>query len=285
MTDIQTTTEPARPVQAPFDPSAADRIEAAVNHLVATGAKPAVVIGSSYVQNTSVQTLPVSIASARPIAGELDLDLQGFALVEHDTAVTDFYDDEQVEDIYYREAAALLRAATGASKVVIFDHTRRKEAADPDQSRGPVRRAHNDYTEVSGPQRVRDLLDAEEAAERLEKRFAIVNVWRPINHPVETTPLAIADARSVTQDDFIATDLVYPDRVGEIYHVAPNPAHDWYYVPLQRPEEVILLKVFDSARDGRARWTAHTAVDDPNARADAPPRESIELRALVFFDE
>ena len=291
MTDIQTIAEPNHPVRAPFEHSAARAapasggIEAVVNHWEPDGSKPSVVIGGADVKNASVNAQPVTIKSARPVAGELDLDVQGFALVEHRSTVTDFYDDEQVEAIYYREAEALLRDATGASKVVIFDHTRRKEASTSDTSRGPVRRVHNDYTDKSGPQRVRDLLPPEEAEARLQKRFAIVNVWRPINHPVETTPLAIADARSVSQDDFIATDLIYPNRVGEIYNVAHNPAHAWFYVPEQTPDEAILLKVFDSARDGRARYTAHTAVDDPNARADAPPRESIELRALVFFDE
>lgn len=292
MSNIHTIQPTARPYRVPFDPELAlrsrtfsEKITSSVNYLVPGGHKPSVPIGSSDVAHGRFLEQPVTVRSARPFAASLDLDTDGFALVRHDTKVKDFYDDDQIDAVYYPEAERLLKDATGAAKVLIFDYTRRVEKADTGTARGPVQRAHNDYTDLSGPQRVRDLLPEDEAKERLQKRFAIVNIWRPINHPVETTPLAIADARSVRKEDFIATDLVYPDRVGEIYHVAPNPDHDWLYVPRQTPEEALLLKVYDSALDGRARYTAHSAIRDPNAGPDAKPRESIELRALLFFDE
>ena len=108
MTDIQTIAEPNHPVRAPFEHSAARAapasggIEAVVNHWEPDGSKPSVVIGGADVKNASVNAQPVTIKSARPVAGELDLDVQGFALVEHRSTVVDFYDDEQVEEIYYR---------------------------------------------------------------------------------------------------------------------------------------------------------------------------------------
>ena len=143
---------------------------------------------------------------------------------------------------------------------------------------------HNDYTVKSGPQRVRDLMGAE-AGDLLNGRFAVINVWRPIRGVVEEKPLALCDARSVAPQDWVATDLLYPDRTGEIYYVAHNPAQRWFYFPDMTREEAVLLKCYDSATDGRARFSPHTAFADPTSPANARPRESIEVRTLVFFEE
>jgi hypothetical protein len=148
--------------------------------------------------------------------------------------------------------------------------------------REPVKRAHNDYTVKSGPQRVRDLLNGE-AEELLKHRFAVINVWRPIKGPVETSPLAVCDARSIAFADWVAQDLIYQDRVGETYAITYNPAHRWFYFPRMRTDEVLLIKCYDSKEDGRARFAAHTAFDDPTTPPGAAPRESIEIRTLAFF--
>jgi hypothetical protein len=145
----------------------------------------------------------------------------------------------------------------------------------------PVRVAHNDYTLKSGPQRVRDLLPAE-ADLLLKNRFAVINVWRPIRGPVLESPLAVCDAASMVQRDFVAQDLRYRDRTGEVYSVQYNPEHRWFYFPQMEHTEVLLLKCYDSD-PGRTRFTAHTAFADPTSPADAPARESIEVRTLVFF--
>ena len=170
--------------------------------------------------------------------------------------------------------------------MIIFDHTVRfEDAAQGDESaiRSPVRVVHNDYTVRSGVQRVHDILDEEDAKTFLQHRFAIVNVWRSIAAPVEIAPLAIADAQSISDEDFVATDLIFPDRTGEIYQVVYSSNHRWFYFPKMRRDEALLLKTYDSATDGRARFTAHSAFDDPTAPNDAPPRESIEVRTLVSF--
>jgi hypothetical protein len=180
---------------------------------------------------------------------------------------------------------ALVKAETGAKRVVVFDHTLRTADEDDRQARKlreVVQRVHNDYTEWSGQQRVRDLLP-DEAEALLTRRFAIVQVWRPIRHPVETFPLAICDARSVAPDDLVVSERRYPNRVGQTYAVTYNPDHRWYWFPLMRREEALVFKVYDSLQDGRARFTAHTAFDDPTAPAGARPRESIEIRTLAFF--
>lgn len=232
----------------------------------------------------STEEMP--IFDIRPVAGQVDLDAEGFALTRHDSAVGDFYDEDEVRQIYYPEVEKLVRAATGAAKVVVFDHNVRnmtKAEAGEAKTRRPVDYVHNDYTEKSGPQRVRDLLDPAEADALLQHRFAVINVWRPIRGPVQDKPLAVLDAQSMGPNDFVATDLIYKDRTGEIYSVHHRPTHRWYYVSEMQPDEALLLKCYDSATDGRARFTAHSAFSNPSAPTDAAPRESIEARTLVFF--
>jgi hypothetical protein len=234
----------------------------------------------------------VNVRDGRPLAGALSLDREGFKLVPHQTRVADFYDEEELKRVYYPEVERLVKAETGASRVHIFDHTLRNGAIPerPAEKEGeqlirePVLRVHNDYTVKSGPQRVRDLMGAE-AGELLNGRFAVINVWRPIRGPVEEKPLALCDARSVSPQDWVPTDLLYPDRVGEIYYVAHNPAQRWFYFPQMTREEAVLLKCYDSSTDGRARFSPHTAFADPTSPVNARPRESIEVRTLVFFDE
>ncbi len=226
----------------------------------------------------------VAVHDARPIADDLSLDRQGFVLVHRPTAVRDFFDGDEVRRVYYPELERLIADATGASKVVVFDHTLRVGAGAVERGvRAPVQMAHNDYTEASGPRRVRDLLP-EEAEERLSRRFVEINVWRPIAGPVQADPLGLVDASTIAPRDLVVADLIYAERKGEIYYGAYNPDHRWYYVPAMERDEAILIKCYDSAKDGRARFSLHAAFADPTTPADAPARESIEARAFAFFD-
>jgi hypothetical protein len=227
----------------------------------------------------------VAIHSARPLIEALSLDLQGFELAHGTSAVRDFDDAAELKRLYDAEVADLVIAKTGASRALVFDHTVRRIGGDDSSAarRAPVYVVHNDYTDGSGPQRVRDLLPEKEAEQALKRRFAIVNVWRSINGTVVDTPLAFADARTVDKADWIATDLKYPDRTGEVYRVAFNPQHRWFYVPNLRPDEILLLKTYDSATDGRARYMPHTAFADPATRPGTEKRQSIESRVLAFF--
>jgi hypothetical protein len=227
----------------------------------------------------------MTIYNVRPVAARLSLDREGLALVNHNTAVRDFYDEDELRRVYYPEAERLVAEVTGATRVLVFDHTvRRRVWGGVDRSAGtprqPVTAVHNDYTINSGPQRVRDLM-GEEAEELLNRRFEIVNVWRPIRGPLRDAPLAVCDATTVAFTDFVPSDLVYRDRTGEIYRVKYNPAHRWFYVPEMQADEALLIKCYDSATD-KARFTAHSAFEDPTAPADMLPRESIELRTLAF---
>ncbi|HCP00431.1 MAG TPA: methyltransferase, partial [Rhodospirillaceae bacterium] len=180
----------------------------------------------------------------------------------------------------------IVASATRASRVLVFDHTLRVEDEKTRKTkklREPVRVVHNDYTDTSGPQRIRDLLPPDEAEVALTKRYVYVNVWRSINGAVEEAPLGICDAKSIAEGDMILMDLKYGDRVGEIHRTRYNPNHQWVYFPRMVPDEIILLKCYDSRTDV-ARWTAHTAFDDPTSPADAAPRQSIETRTIAFYE-
>jgi len=265
-------------------------VEAALNYLAATTERPRNLTydppPGGPRSNAVREVHRVLVHDARPIAADVTLDREGFAVLHHASAVRDFYDEDELRRVYYAEAERLIAEATGASKVFVFDHTLRRrvrgvEDRAPGAPRQPASNVHVDHTEKSGPQRVRDFF-GDKADELLRGRVQVINLWRPIRGPLRDAPLAVCDATTVAADDLVASDLVYRDRVGETYGVTYNPAHRWYYVPEMQPDEALLLKCYDSATDGRARFAPHTAFDDPTAPEDVLPRESIELRTLVF---
>lgn len=265
-------------------------VEAVLTYIVNTGEKP--VIYPSEAGGRSERRMgqhadhKVAIHNGRSNAHSLSLDREGFLLTEQETRVQDFYDEREVRAVYEAEIERLIKALSGATKVVVFDHTRRASAAATRGQkvvREPARMVHSDYTERSAPQRIRDLLPAAEAEQRLKGRFAIINVWRPMRDPVQTAPLAVCDARTIAERDLVVTERRARDRIGEIYQIAFNPDHRWVYFPYMQRNEALVFKCFDSARDGRARFAPHTAFDDPTSPPDAPARESIESRTIAFF--
>ena len=268
---------------------AAHDVDARLTFLINTGERPvnyASVAGvrgeqlsGEYEQHT------VTVYDGRPRVERIGLDGEGFKLVRHVSRVSDFYDDDEIGAVYEDEIIDLVKRHTGASRVVVFDHTRRADSDELRQEkvvREPGRVLHNDYTERSAPQRVRDHLGAEAEA-LLERRYALINVWRPITRPAQTAPLALCDARTIAPEELVATERRAPGRVGEIYQLAFNPAQRWFYFPQMKLDEALLIKVYDSATDGRARFAAHGAFDDPTSPPDATPRESIESRTFAFF--
>lgn len=224
----------------------------------------------------------LSVTNARLVSPCPVLDREGFTLVEQDSSFQDFEDPEQIKTAYYREIEKVVRDATSASRVLAFDHNIRVDGSTQ-EVRKPARTVHNDYTEGSGSSRVKALLPAAERATWLDARVAFINAWRPLTNPVYSAHLAVCDARSVPRASLLKAELRYTDRVGEIYYCAFHQEHRWFYFPRMVPREVLLLKVYDSAVDGRARFTPHTAIDDPTAPAGAPARESIEVRTIAFF--
>jgi hypothetical protein len=237
--------------------------------------------------NIAYEPHTVRVRSARDVAGQLSLDVQGVAMARHRSAVRDFWDEAQTLALGHPETAQLVKDVTGASRVVVYDHTlRRRAPGTVDRAAGaprqPATRAHVDQTIASGPQRVREVM-GDQAEALLAGRAAIINVWRPIHHTARDWPLAVADARSVAPRDLIGSDLIFPHRKGEIYLLRHDPAQRWLYVPDLAVDEALLIKCWDSD-PGVARFAPHTAFEDPTTPPDAPPRESIEFRTIAFFD-
>ncbi|WGF90898.1 CmcJ/NvfI family oxidoreductase [Marinivivus vitaminiproducens] len=229
----------------------------------------------------------VRVENARPIADRLSVDVQGFAVVHRPTTVANLFDEAQTLALGHPETADLVKEVTGASRVVVFDHTvRRRTEGGLDREAGiprqPVARVHVDQTDSSGPKRVREIMGAQ-AEQILGRRAAIINVWRPIAYPARDWPLVLGDARSFQPQDLIATDLIFPHRRGETYGIAYNADQRWLYVPDLRPEEAILIKCWDSDPT-LARFAPHSGFADPTTPAGTPPRQSIEFRTIAFFD-
>lgn len=284
--------ETNRHSQAPIAP--AQSVEAPLTFIVPQAEKPyfksSALTGGQPEVHFRTEDRTVALHDMRPHADDFSLDEQGFELFVQNTAVGDLYDDEAVENAYSVEIKALLKERMGADRVEIFDYTRRSDsssgAANPDGLRGPASRVHVDYTVASGPVRAADVLGAQEVDRVLASggRIVQVNVWRPIAGPVRRSPLALADASSVAERELVATDQIFPDRVGEIYQLAHGEGQRWYWVPEMEREEVLLIKGWDSLDDGRARFTPHGAFVLPDQDPDAPPRESIEVRTFVVLE-
>jgi hypothetical protein len=262
-------------------------VQAGIRYTVATGEK---LVNETFGPNNirrrtsgTEELQQVEISDGR--GQSFSLEENGFVFVEHKTAVKNFFDKAELESVYYPEVAALVRKLSGAKRVHVFDHTLRSgDEAEREARlvREPVLSAHNDYTEWSGPNRVRETM-GDEAESLLQRRFAIIQVWRAIDRPIESNPLALADARSIQAQDLLVAERRYPHRVGQTYRLKYSPGHRWFYFPRMRRDEALVFKVYDSEKDGRARFTPHTSFDDPATPPGAPPRQSIEARALVFF--
>ncbi len=284
---VSSATPPAEPLRSATD------VEASLNFIGRQDTKPvfhsAALTGGKMKRFFEIEAHTVAISDMREIADTLSIDREGFELRHHTTAVEDLYDDDAIKEVYFPEIEALLRRRFGASQVAIFDVTRRSDdavgAQNPDGRRGPASRLHVDYTAKSGPRRAKDILGEDEVARLTASgaRIVQVNVWRPIRGPVERSPLALADASSVAPEDLIATDRIFPVRVGEIYNLAHAPSQRWYHAPKMTEEEVLLIKGWDSD-DRRARFTPHSAFNPPEIRDDAPPRESIEVRTYIVIE-
>lgn len=240
-------------------------------------------------RNFEQKTQATQVQNVRGHESEYTLDANGFQWGTEASKHTSFSNSEEIEREYYPESIEIIKKVTGASRVVLFDHTIRRRTGEIDDSptkRQPVNSAHVDQTPASSETRVHLHLPAEDVPALLKKRYQIINLWRPISHPADDWPIALCDYRSVDPEtDVVPVALVYPDREGETYSVKYSENQRWKYLKGMRPDEYLLIKCFDSIRDGSvAQFTPHTGFEDPTTPAGTPPRQSIELRALVFYD-
>ncbi len=270
--------------------AAPDTIEATLNYIVDDGTKVFTIVAAPGGSDTRSGGTPdprrVQIHNGRPHADDFALDRNGFRFLRHDTKVADFYDEDEIKRVYYPEMEALIKAESGAKRVVVFDHTLR--TADSDLRQTPSKSAKSSAActttipngrrrsacAISCPTRPRNCSSAASPSSRCGARSAIRSKlfrWR------------MADAQSLSPSDMIVSERRSPGRIGQTYAIKFNPKHKWFWFPRMRREEAYVFKVFDSEKDGRARWTAHTAFDDPTSPPNARPRESIEIRTLAFF--
>lgn len=229
------------------------------------------------------------LAPTRP-----SIEREGFELRDAPTAVGDFTNPEAIATTYYREAAELVRLVTGAKEAYVFDHLVRrrgpKKAAltfgkrSDDGLAAANGRIHNDYTEASGRRRLELVLTDPITVAGIH-RYSIINIWRPIRGPVLDTPLALCDARTFAAKDLVVGEVKYPQRTGEIYFATHSNAHRWSYFPEMSRHEALVFKQYDSQISGVSRFTPHAAFDLPDVPPGVPPRESIELRCLVTYQE
>ncbi|KAF5310188.1 hypothetical protein D9619_010595 [Psilocybe cf. subviscida] len=247
------------------------------------------ITGTDPKRNFGAEEKDVVIENARG-NNELTLDSAGFQYFTDPAKHTSFTNEEEIVNEYYPETVELIKRRTGASRVVIFDHTIRRRQIGEDGTnenrRQPVSQVHVDQSTKAAVDRVHRHLPVDEAPELLKKRFQIINIWRPIEVPALDWPLALCDYRSVDPSkDLEPVALIFPHREGETLGVKYNPNHKWKYLHGMTPEEVAFIKCFDSVQDGSvAILTPHTGFKDPQTPENAPLRQSIEVRALVFYD-
>jgi hypothetical protein len=236
----------------------------------------------------------MSILDGREELDHFDIDVQGFTLINHKSSISDFYDNEMVKNQYYPEIIELLKTQLKAKDVIVFDHNQRSKVratAKQEEVRNPVASAHVDYTLYSAPKRSIEILENAKKTHYIGRRLALINAWRPIIGPAQDFPLALCDVRSVRANDLVQTDIHHfgesdlktPRHSGQIYSLRHSLSHKWYYFPDMQPDEILLLRNWDSSADQKSDYTPHTGFKNDLAPEDTRPRESIEIRTLVVY--
>ncbi|MEL7296897.1 MAG: CmcJ/NvfI family oxidoreductase [Pseudomonadota bacterium] len=221
----------------------------------------------------------VQVTNLRDAESSVDFDRDGILFTQAPTTERTFAADAAWRDAYDRSLETLLPETVGAKEVIVFDHTVRID--DPNAARKPARNVHNDYSTQGAKQRVIDLVGAELAQDYEAGHYAFINVWRPIDQPIKSSPLGFIRPATVAADDWMTIDLVYPDRVGQILGVAANDAHEWFYQAEMTPDEVVIFNIYDNR--GRSHL-AHSALDMPEPAGGHVLRKSVESRTLVRFE-
>lgn len=220
----------------------------------------------------------VEVTDLRDAASSVSFDEDGIAFLHQPTEVRDFSDEQVWRSLYDAELIDLLKSQIAAKDVIVFDHTVRID--DPNAPRRPARNVHNDYNAAGAEQRLVDLVGEDQAKDFHDAGFGFVNVWRPIEHVIQSSPLGFIKPSSMVDDDWMDIGLIYPDRFGQILGVAANPDHKWFFKSHMTPEELVLFNIYDSA--GRPHL-AHSALDMEGDDKATVPRKSIESRTLVRY--
>lgn len=256
---------------------------ASLNFLANSTDKPSYIVqpvGQSTIRTHDYQAVTVPIIDGRSSGLDFTLDRHGFAMIDSRSSFTAFHDEAAIVETYYQETRELVASLLGTNEVHVIDHTIRTSERGA-KAREVVTHVHNDYTRKSCLAHAARLTGNPDIAR--DARVVQLNLWRPLSDPVLVAPIAIANGSTIRPDDLIACDIVYPDRVGEIYEVRHHPEQDWYYFPKMRPFEVLVFKGYDTGADAFVRFTPHTSFSHPDTKPDDPPRRSIEVRTISFL--
>jgi hypothetical protein len=234
---------------------------------------------------------PVTVSSMRAAGGGFSLDREGFTLADAPTAVRDFYDRDEVAGRYVAEARDLVRSLTGCAATALLNspvvRVSGRVGTRPAGTTFTGDFAHADFSVAAAEAMLRRTLPADEAAERLRRRYSVLNVWRTFSGPPQDVPLALCDTRSVAEQDKQYCEITMKMATGDVltwenityYH---NPAHRWWYCPDMTRDEAYVFRSFDSA-PGHAEQVPHSAFVNEACPASAPPRASVEVRVFAFY--
>ncbi|MEM9139002.1 MAG: CmcJ/NvfI family oxidoreductase [Pseudomonadota bacterium] len=220
----------------------------------------------------------IDVADARDPEVCVSFATDAVEFLSYPSRIADFGDHREWETPYNAELKRLLTQRLGAAEVVVFDHTVRID--DPSATRKPARNVHSDYSEAGARQRLVDLLGAEKAKAWGEGHYAFINVWRPVEKPINSSPLGFVRPASVAQRDWVVLDLIYPDRTGQILGLVGTPRHEWIYRSRMTPDDVAMFNIYDNRG---LPSIAHSALDMTEDESVNTVRKSIESRTLVRY--
>ena len=278
----------------------ANRVHAEVNYVrnPPTAGADQLEFVSEAEETSTMQTRPgraVWVEDARSLGSSLDR--EGFRLVSHKSAISDF-DGIELDPVanatYMEELSLLLTRETGASQVIALGGAKQRfseSATDklaPLVNAKPARYPHADNTDASSRGQIKMFVETVAGLDMgAFSRFALYNLWRCVSPPPQDCPLAVCDARSIASSDEVpVTAVTMVHGIGEVRHDTTSytysPDHRWYYFPDMGQDEMIIFKTHDTDVN-RARRVAHTAFDDPNCPPGTLPRASVEARILALF--
>ena len=240
---------------------------------------------ADYRPNFEVSLKGVVVGDARAATEPPSIHAHGFCLRRMPSKFRKYADRDAVKKSYFPEVERIISKELDAEKVIVFNYVLLSSRLNLKSSPGadiPAFTAHNDYTSKIAPTRLCELIGAEEASKWLSKRVVQLNVWRPFNNPVEEFPLAMCDGRSISPKQLVAADLRFPDRVSEFQFLKFSKKQAWWYYPRMTPDEILIIKGYDSKPENGARWAPHAALQHREIPT-AKPRETIVARAFALL--
>lgn len=263
-------------------------MDVTINYAADTGTR------MRYFANDHSQDTVVIAPRTMPVvdvrAAGTSLDDEGFIRVEHVSGIADFTDAASVAAAHPAEIAELVRRVTGADHVTVtgggvLRFSERSQLSGALDNSRPARFAHVDVSDATAAQfSARSAPGGKRVA-----RAAHYNVWRAISAPPQDVPLALCDARSVRGAELLPSDAIFDRDGAEVWRfeglvVAHDPGHRWCWFSGLDRDQAIIFKTNDSRPDA-AHCVPHVAFDNPECPPDAPPRASIEMRAIAYWFE